>query len=136
MKTEEDVESLAQKLLDAKLNEDSAKQERLKCELALIDICGQKAEGSLTVATENYRVETKAKIDRKIDQKAFDELMGEVGDDLKAMVMTAVTFKPSLRLTEYRELADQFPEARTELDRVVTSRQAKTQVTVKSTRGK
>ena len=58
--------------------------------------------------------------------------MGEVGDDLKAMVMTAVTFKPSLRLTEYRELADQFPEAREELDRVVTSRQAKTQVSVKA----
>jgi hypothetical protein len=132
MKTEDDVDSLAQKLLQAKLKEDSARKDRLNCELALIDICGQKAEGSLTVNTGNYRVETKAKIDRKIDQKAFDELMGEVGDDVKAMVMTAVTLKPSLRLTEYRELADQFPEAREELDRVVTSRQAKTQVSVKA----
>lgn len=132
MRSEKDVDRLAQKLLDAKRAEDDAKLARVNVELELIDICGQKAEGSLTVATENYRVETKAKIDRKIDQKAFDKLMDDMGDDLKALVMTAVTLKPSLRLTEYRELADQLPEARTELDRVVTSRQAKTQVSVRS----
>ena len=133
MRTERDINVLAEKLIKAKQDEDAAKKERINCELALIDICGAKAEGSMTLNTANYRVETKAVMLRTIDQSAFDQLMSSIGDDLKSMISSAVNFKPSLRLTEYRELANQFPEARAELDRVVTSRQGKTQVLVKPT---
>lgn len=131
MNSEKDVDDLAAKLLDAKRIEDDAKLARINAELQLIDICGSKAEGLMTVSTEKFRVETKAVISRTIDKKAFDELMDQVGDDVRSMISTAVSWKPSLRLSEYRALRDQYPDARAELDRVITSRQGKTQVSVR-----
>lgn len=125
------VDELAARLAAAKKIEDDAKLARLQAELALLDAVEAPHEGARTTRTDSWLIETKGVLSRSVNPDALNEVMSSCGDDMKAVISRAVVLKPQLRLREYRELGDEFPEARQALDAAVVTKRNKTSVSVK-----
>lgn len=98
---------------------------RLSYEGELIDLVGQKEEGSQTKPSKFYKVTTTAKVNRGFD-KGFDlgSLKKDLGEEVSSKLIRT---KYELVTNEYRALTDKQKAA---LSQYLTSKPAKTSVKV------
>lgn len=124
----QEIESLALELAEAKINEKACREARIELEEAIMQAVGNMdLEGSKTVSNDHLSVTVTNKVTRKCD---FDQLIildEQLRNDLKL-----VAHKPSLNLKNlrdiYRVANDDF---KTLIDDAITVTPAKSSVTLK-----
>lgn len=120
------AERLAAELVWAKEQEEKAREERIAIESALIECLGQKDEGSKTHTVGQWAVTITAKINRSMDWKQWDQVSLKVPQNI-----WPVKVKPELDLKGLRWLKENEPEIYGMVSSCVTSKPAKTAVSVK-----
>lgn len=117
----------AQEWHDAKRREDKAKEDRLVAEAKIVMLFGAKPEGSQTVKTDFFKVETTGNVTRSIDDAAFLAIKSQLPKNVRdACIKT--TYEP--RVGGIKELKVSNPDLYVVLAQCVTSKPAKTSVKV------
>ena len=83
------VDLLAFELAKAKQREVDAREARVKIEEDIIEAIGAKEEGATSQAGNFFKVTTTGKLTRKLDDKAFNQIAGQLGEH--APVKTTVS---------------------------------------------
>lgn len=101
------IDQAAERVIGLKLQENEAKAARIEAELALIALCGVKAEGSTTHKGERYKVMTTGTMYRKVDEAALGAVRSALSP---AMFESVFRFKPEVITTGLRYLQSNEPD--------------------------
>ena len=123
------LDELAKEHTDAKRNEAAWREARVAVERQIAEIVGVKDEGTTSVSTDLHKVRTVGKVNRSITQKDALALRDEID---AASYQRLLTWRPSLVLKELRFLEEHQPDAAAKVRARVTSKPAKTAVTVEA----
>lgn len=129
--TELDLAAYA--LIEAKQQEEAARNARLAAEERLIELIGVKEEGTTSKTTDFYKISTVGNLTRSLDEVRFDEVREAIGD---VLFETFVTYIPKLSVSGFKRLASANPDAFKVAARCVASRPAKPTVKVEEIKPK
>jgi len=118
--------ALLQDWHDAKAQENRIRDARVKVEEEIIAITGAKDEGSQTHEAGEYKVTVTGKLTRTIDTEKWRAIEPGIPEALRP-----VQYRPVLDNKGLRWLQDNEPEIYAEIAPAITTKPAKTGVTVK-----
>lgn len=104
MKSQASLHQAMQDWLSAKAVEDNAKEARIAAEEAVVAILGCKEEGSETHKQYGYKVTITGRVNRTIDQSAWDSVADKIPSHL-----SPIKYKPALDLKGLRYLQQNEP---------------------------
>lgn len=90
--------------LDAKHEEDKAREARIEAENKLVSLFGCKDEGSQTHKSDGYKVTITGRINRTIDEAAWDSVSDRVPVNL-----SPIKYKPQIDNRDLKYLQDNEP---------------------------
>jgi len=105
-----------------KLREEDAREERYRLEERIADLVGRKSEGSTTKVVAGGRLKLTHRVNRRLDEDAFDRIRGELP---AGYAENLVRYKPSLILENYRWIEENDPDAFRLVARAVTTKPSK-----------
>ena len=111
--------------LEAKSREDQAKEERIEAEQKIVDEYGCKDEGSQTVKPDGYKVTITRRMNRTIDEAAWDSVSGKIPANL-----SPVKYRPSLDNRGLKYLRDNEPEIYQIVSEAITAKPGKPSIKV------
>ena len=121
-----DLSRLAERWLDAKRNEDSAKQSRIAIEQQIINVTGCKEEGSQTHDAGEWKVRVTGKINRTLDHAAWESIAPSIPEDLRP-----VEYAPKLDARGLRYLESHQPDIYRRVAEAIVAKPGKPSVEVK-----
>ena len=119
------VETLCERLEEAKRAEAKAKAERVELELAIAAELECASDSSRTHKLEGWNVTIKRPVNRRLDVEAWDRIKDSITEDL-----WPVEYKPSLSATGCKWLRKNDPEAWAKCAEAITETEGKVSVTV------
>lgn len=121
-----DLEALAVDWLRAKKEEADANKRRVAIEAQMLAHIDTKPEGAVTVEAGMFKVTAETKLSRSIDWDAYDKVREQIPERLRP-----VKFKRELDVTGCKYLENNEPQIYALLAPCITTKAAKTAVTVK-----
>lgn len=123
------VSELVAHWVDYKRAEDLAAKRRIEIEGQIIAALGEPDEGSEThELPDGSKLTITAKVTRTVDEAAWRQIMAEVPEDLRPITFTEVA---RLDLKGLRWLMDNEPRIYNRVAAAITSKKAKTAITLK-----
>lgn len=113
------------KWLEFKEQEDLARNNRISVEQQVIDEYGCKDEGSQTVKPDGYKVTITGRMNRTIDEAAWDSVSGKIPANL-----SPVKYRPSLDNRGLKYLRDNEPEIYQIVSEAITAKPGKPSIKV------
>jgi len=122
----EALSALASEWREAKKVEDDARKQRVQIESRIIDLIGCKEEGSQTVDAGDWKIKVTGKINRTLDQAAWEAIAPSIPEALRP-----VTYKPALDMKGLRYLKDNEPDTYRRIAEAIVAKPGKPAVEVK-----
>lgn len=124
------INEAAAALLAAKEAERLAIEARIDAEQALIALAGDlKAEGTITLPSDAYKITITTKVNRSVDQARLTEIASQVPAEFGKRL---IRWKPDLVLTELRYLEANEPQVFAIVAQAITANPAKPSIEVKA----
>lgn len=124
------IDELAERLEAARAALKLEQQRILNLEAELLQILGNKLEGSETTVTQKYKVTTTGRVTRKLDADGVRELH-ETGEIPRAIYERLFSWEPKLNLREFRFIEHNEPDHYKTLSKFVTTKPAKASIALK-----
>ena len=120
------LDRLAFALTEAKRSEALARDARMAAEQAIIDLLGEKDEGTITEKTEWYKVSTTTSLNRSLKPDWETQLAGV----RPSVIQEVIRFKPEISVSGLKHLATRDPSAYGQVLKAIVTKPAKTSVKV------
>jgi len=121
-----DLPHLAQLWREAKRAEEEARKERVAIEQQIINVTGCKEEGSQTHDAGDWKVRVTGKINRTLDQAAWESIAPSIPEDLRP-----VEYAPKLDTKGLRYLESNHPDVYRRMAEAIVAKPGKPSVEVK-----
>lgn len=115
-------------LTEAKAAEEAARNHRLACEAALIELVGVKEEGTKSAKSAFYKVSTVGSLTRSLVQN-WREILDDDAIDAVSFA-AAIKMEPKLSVSGLKSVATANPEAYRVICKAIVAKPAKIQVKV------
>lgn len=122
------LDELAEMHLQAKRMLDSAKAHLDLINEKIVQVVGTKDEGAFSLEGDFHKITTTQPLTRSVDAKLAKDIYQQLPRDLADGIFT---WKPSLNLKLYRELAKYQPDYHALISKAVTTKPGKPAVAVK-----
>ena len=116
---------LYEEWLQAKHQEDVARDRRLEAEAAIVEAHGCKDEGSQTYKPDGYKVTITGKINRTLDPASWDSVAGKIPPHL-----SPVKYKPTLDTRGLKYLQQNEPDLYRIVAEAITAKPGKPAIKV------
>lgn len=120
------LEQLAYQWRDAKRAEDEARKHRVSVEESIINLTGCREEGSATHEAGEYKVRVTGKLNRTLDQGAWEAIAPHIPEHLRP-----VQYRPALDAKGLRYLEDHEPEVYRQVVEAIVTKPGKPAIEVK-----
>ena len=122
------AEELAEQWLQEKKVEEHFREKRIEIEERLINLLGDKDEGTSTHKLDGFTVKFTARINRKIDENRIAQTLNDLPEDCRQVIVYKTV--PTLDLKGVRWLQDNRPEEYAQLSEALEVKRGKTTVEI------